>query len=76
MTGNYNGRSMKQYFGDVVSFPTHLNYCPLSHESSPNDRMQGSGDECVLGARPGVHYIQYCCICLNCVFVKVSFAII
>lgn len=48
---------MKQYFGDVVSLPTHSNYCPLSHEKSPNDRIQGSGDEYVLGARPGARYV-------------------
>lgn len=48
---------MKQYFGDVVSLPTHSNYCPLSHESSPNHRIQGSEDECVLGARPDVQFI-------------------
>lgn len=51
MIHNYNGGSMKQYFGDVVSLPTHTNYCPPSHEGSPNDRIQGSGDEYVLGAR-------------------------
>lgn len=48
---------MKQYFGDVVSLPTLSNCCPVSHESSPNDRMQWSGDEHVLGARPGVQYV-------------------
>ncbi len=55
MIHNYNGDSMKQYFGDVVSLPTHSNCCPLNHENSPNDRIQGSGY--VLGARPGVQYI-------------------
>lgn len=47
---------MKQYFGDVVSLPSHLNYCPLSHESSPNDRIEGREDEHVLGARPSVQF--------------------
>lgn len=58
---------MKQYFGGVVSLPTHSNYWPLSHESSPNDRIQGSGDEYVLCARPGAQcillYIFRLCIC-------------
>lgn len=57
MIHNYNGGSMKQYFVDVVSLPTRSNYCPLSHDNSPNDRMQASGDEYVLGARPGVQFI-------------------
>lgn len=46
----------------VMRYPSvrraHPNYCPLSHGNSPNDRMQGSGDEYVLGAKPGVHYIS------------------
>lgn len=48
MTHNYHEGGMKQYFRDVVSFPTLSNYCPLSHESGLNDRMQRHAGDYVL----------------------------
>lgn len=47
MIHNYNGGGTAR-----------LNYCPLSHEMSRNDRMQGGGD--VPSVRPGVHSVASC----------------
>lgn len=61
MIHNYNGGRIKQYLGVVVSLPVQLNYRPLSHENSPNDRMQRGEVKYVLVFS---YIILYCaCVC-------------
>lgn len=59
---------MKQYFGNAVSLPSDLNYCPLSHESSPNDRIEWSEDEHVLGCQTWCSVFTYLFIFRSCIY--------